>query len=77
MIETDSVEKLFVLKNEKEQENYIKLLPFIDNEYLEVIIAAIELIKQRTNSMLNEHIHVALTDHLMFALTRVITRAWK
>ena len=43
----------------------------LDNEYLEVIIAAIELIKQRTNSMLNEHIHVALTDHLMFALTRV------
>jgi transcriptional antiterminator len=69
-IETDSVEKLFVLKNEKEQKNYIKLLPFIDNEFLEVIISSIDLIKQRTNSMLNEHIHVALTDHLMFALTR-------
>ncbi|MEH7085961.1 transcription antiterminator [Neobacillus drentensis] len=70
LIEKDSAEKLFVLKNEKEQQNYIKLLPFIDNEFLEVIIASIELIKQRTNSMLNEHIHVALTDHLMFALTR-------
>ncbi|WP_144555535.1 glucose PTS transporter transcription antiterminator GlcT [Bacillus sp. X1(2014)] len=70
LIEKDSAEKLFVLKSEKEQQNYIKLLPFIDNEFLEVIIASIELIKQRTNSMLNEHIHVALTDHLMFALTR-------
>lgn len=69
-IETDAVEKLFVLKNEKEQENYIKLLPFIDNEFLEVIISALELIKQRTHSELNEHIHVALTDHLIFALTR-------
>ncbi|MDQ6595575.1 transcription antiterminator [Bacillus salipaludis] len=69
-IETDTVEKLFVLKNEKEQESYIKLLPFIDNEFLEVIISAIGLIKQRTNSQLNEHIHVALTDHLMFAITR-------
>ncbi|WP_026573960.1 glucose PTS transporter transcription antiterminator GlcT [Bacillus sp. UNC438CL73TsuS30] len=69
-IETDTVEKLFVLKNEKEQESYIKLLPFIDNEFLEVIISAIDLIKQRTNSQLNEHIHVALTDHLMFAITR-------
>ncbi|WP_040205511.1 glucose PTS transporter transcription antiterminator GlcT [Neobacillus jeddahensis] len=68
-IDIDAVEKLFVLKNEKEQENYIKLLPFIDNDYLEVIISAIDLIKQRTHS-LNEHIHVALTDHLMFALTR-------
>ncbi|MFL6555750.1 MAG: glucose PTS transporter transcription antiterminator GlcT [Bacillus sp. (in: firmicutes)] len=70
LIETDSAEKLFVLKNEKEQANYIKLLPFIDSEFLEVIIASIGLIKQRTNSELNEHIHVALTDHLMFALTR-------
>lgn len=69
-IDTDTVDKLFVLKNEKEQESYIKLLPFIDNDLLEVIISAIDLIKQRTNSMLHEHIHVALTDHLMFAITR-------
>jgi transcriptional antiterminator len=69
-IDTEAVEKLFVLKNEKEQESYIKLLPFIDNDSLEVIISAIDLIKQRTNSMLHEHIHVALTDHLMFAITR-------
>jgi transcriptional antiterminator len=70
MIDTEQVEKLFVLKNEKEQKNYIKLLPFIDNDYLEIIISAIELIKHKTNSLLNEHIHVALTDHLMFAITR-------
>ncbi|MFB3164930.1 transcription antiterminator [Neobacillus sp. 179-J 1A1 HS] len=70
-IETDSVEKLFVLKNEKEQQNYIKLLPFIDNDLLEVIISAIGLIKQRTHTQLDEHIHVALTDHLMFAINRV------
>jgi transcriptional antiterminator len=69
-IDTNAVEKLFVLKDEKVQENYIKLLPFIDNDYLEIIISAIDLIKQRSNSSLNEHIHVALTDHLMFAITR-------
>lgn len=69
-IDTDNVEKLFVLKNEKEQENYIKLLPFLDQNFHEVIISAIDLIKQQTSSLLNEHIHVALTDHLMFALTR-------
>jgi transcriptional antiterminator len=71
LIDTDKIEKLFVLKNEKEQENYIKLLPFIDNELHEVIISAIDLIKERVHSSLNEHIHVALTDHLMFAITRV------
>jgi transcriptional antiterminator len=71
LIDTDKIEKLFVLKNEKEQENYIKLLPFIDNDLLEVIISAINLIKERVHSSLNEHIHVALTDHLMFAISRV------
>ncbi|KON90169.1 transcriptional antiterminator [Sporosarcina globispora] len=70
-IDSALVEKLFVLKNEKEQENYIKLMPFVDNELLEAIISSIHLIKQRANSMLNEHIHVALTDHLMFAITRL------
>jgi transcriptional antiterminator len=70
-IETDLAEKFFVLKNEKEQENYIKLLPLINNELQEVIISAIELIKNKTHSELNEHIHVALTDHLLFAITRM------
>jgi transcriptional antiterminator len=69
-IDTDAVDKLFVLKNEKEQKSYIKLLPFMDNDLLEVIISAMDLIKQRTDSMIHEHIHVALTDHLMFAITR-------
>lgn len=70
-IDTDKVEKLFVLTNEKEQMNYIKLLPLIKNELLDVIISAIELIEQKADAELNEHIHVALTDHLMFAVSRV------
>ncbi|MEH7109835.1 MULTISPECIES: glucose PTS transporter transcription antiterminator GlcT [Bacillaceae] len=70
-IDMEKAEKLFVLKNEKEQENYIRLLPFLSNDHHEAIISAIEHIKQRTNSQLNEHIHVALTDHIMFSLSRV------
>lgn len=70
-IDTGSIEKLFVLKNEKEKEDYIKLLPFIDNELHGVIISAINLIKNKVNSPLNEHIHVGLTDHLMFAINRI------
>lgn len=70
-IDTDIVEKLFVLKNEKEQVNYLKLLSHVDNDLLEVIISSIELIKSKTNAVLNEHIHVALTDHIMFAASRL------
>lgn len=70
-IDSTVVEKLFVLKDEKEQKNYIKLLPFLDNDLLEVFISCIELIKKRTKATLNEHIHVALTDHLLFAVSRL------
>ncbi|WP_075980524.1 glucose PTS transporter transcription antiterminator GlcT [Bacillus massilinigeriensis] len=70
-IDRSLVEKLFILKNEREQENYKKLLPFLDNDLLEVIISAIELIKKKINTPLNEHIHVALTDHLLFTVSRL------
>lgn len=70
-IDTNTVEKLFVLKDEKEQKDYIKLLPFVDNDLHEVIISAIDLIKTKANAPLNEHIHVALTDHLMFTFNRM------
>lgn len=73
VIEEGQAEKMFVLKDEKEQANYIKLLPFVENELHEAIISSIELIKRRTASTLNEHIHVALTDHLMFAASRMAT----
>ncbi|RLQ91145.1 glucose PTS transporter transcription antiterminator GlcT [Falsibacillus albus] len=71
-IDDSSVEKTFVLKGAKEQEQYKKLLPYLDEDMLDVIISSIELIRKRTNSFLNEHIHVALTDHIMFAITRLM-----
>ena len=64
-------EKTFVLKSEKEQENYKKLLPKIDQNLQAAIIESIHLINNRVPGKLNEHIHVGLTDHLLFALQRV------
>lgn len=72
VIEEPLAEKMFVLKGENEQEQYKKLLPFIDDETLEVIISAIEIIRKRTKALLNEHIHVALTDHILFAINRLM-----
>jgi transcriptional antiterminator len=68
----DSVEKLFVLTDRSEQEQYKKLLPHLDDETLKVIIAAVELIRDRVGETLNEHIHVGLTDHLLFAVNRMM-----
>ncbi len=71
-IEETTVEKMFVLKNEKEQEQFKMLLPHIEDEMMNTIISAIELIRERTNNFLNEHIHVALTDHILFAINRLM-----
>ncbi|MGG4036636.1 glucose PTS transporter transcription antiterminator GlcT [Heyndrickxia ginsengihumi] len=71
IISEESAEKMFVLKNEKEQEQYKKILPFIDSDTLEVIISATEMIRSKMESHLNEHIHVALTDHIVFAINRI------
>ncbi|KON66622.1 glucose PTS transporter transcription antiterminator GlcT [Peribacillus butanolivorans] len=67
----DLAEKTFVLKNVKEQESYKKLLPKIDQNLQAAIIESIHLINNRVSGKLNEHIHVGLTDHLLFALQRV------
>lgn len=71
-ISKQEAEKLFVLKGEVEQIQYKKLLPFIDEDTLEVIISAIELIRKRTEAYLDEHIHIALTDHILFAINRLM-----
>ncbi|MBV6686171.1 transcription antiterminator [Bacillus sp. JRC01] len=71
-IQNDIAEKMFVLKGEKEQEQYKNLLPFLNDDMSSIIISAIELIRERTNSFLNEHIHIALTDHILFAINRLM-----
>lgn len=67
----DKVEKLFVLKDLDEQKQYKELLYNVDDHTLKVIISAVELIRTRVGDQLNEHIHVALTDHLAFAVSRI------
>ncbi|MDQ0226895.1 glucose PTS transporter transcription antiterminator GlcT [Metabacillus niabensis] len=71
VIEEDNIEKMFVLTNKKEQEQYKMLLTDIDDEMLEIIQDEIRYIAERVNHPLNEHIHIALTDHITFALKRL------
>lgn len=71
IIQEDTIEKLFELRNKAEQENYKKLLPSMEDSTLEAIITAIEMIKRRSNTLINEKVHVALTDHILFAITRL------
>jgi transcriptional antiterminator len=67
----ESIEKLFILTNEQERKQYIQLLPEIDEKLIEVIGEVVMYISQKTQTELNEHIHIALTDHIAFALKRL------
>ncbi|MNW52503.1 PtsGHI operon antiterminator [compost metagenome] len=71
IIPLDSVEKMFILKNQHEQDQYKQLLPEIDEKLIEIIGEIVLYIANQTKSELNEHIHIALTDHLAFAIKRV------
>lgn len=71
LVNDESVEKLFVLNDPTEQEQYKQLLSSLDDKTLKVIVSVVEVIQSRVNKPLNEHIHVALTDHLLFAVNRM------
>ncbi|MBD1222508.1 glucose PTS transporter transcription antiterminator GlcT [Virgibacillus halodenitrificans] len=72
IIPESSIEKLFVLRSEKEQEHYKQLLPNIDEFTMDTIISSLEMIRKRTNTLVNEQVFVALTDHILFAITRLM-----
>ncbi|GGP07029.1 glucose PTS transporter transcription antiterminator GlcT [Oceanobacillus neutriphilus] len=71
LIESKTVEKLFVLRNKAEQENYKKIIHNIDEKTLQSIVDSIEIIKKRVNTFTDEHALVALTDHIIFAIARL------
>ncbi|MDQ0229502.1 glucose PTS transporter transcription antiterminator GlcT [Metabacillus malikii] len=71
IVEEDNYEKMFVLTNRKEQEQYKMLLTTIDEDILDILQGEIQYISERVNRPLNEHIHIALTDHITFALKRL------
>ncbi|SES22895.1 transcriptional antiterminator, BglG family [Gracilibacillus ureilyticus] len=70
IVPENQVEKTFLLKDEKEQEQYKQLISHVDQDLMEILNDIIVLIEQRMGEKLNEHIHVALTDHLSFAINR-------
>lgn len=71
IISKDAAEKTFLLRDEKERENYVNLLPYIDERIIDFMNDVLVHIENRMGRSLNEHIHVALTDHIAFAINRV------
>jgi transcriptional antiterminator len=69
-INLSSVEKMFILRSQEEQEQYKQLVPQVDEKLIEVVQEIVLHIMQSSRQALNEHIHIALTDHISFAIRR-------
>ncbi|GAE28382.1 beta-glucoside bgl operon antiterminator [Halalkalibacter wakoensis JCM 9140] len=71
LVADEQAEKFFVLKEEKEQEQYKQLLDYVDENFIGLMNDIIEMVEERFSVTLHEHIHIALTDHLFYAMKRV------
>lgn len=70
LIVADAVEKMFILTNQKEKEQYKQLIPYVGEKLIEVMNEVIYYITEHAGQPLNQHIHIALTDHISFAIKR-------
>ncbi|MCP8966921.1 glucose PTS transporter transcription antiterminator GlcT [Ectobacillus ponti] len=71
LFQPELAEKLFVLKNEREREQYKQLVPHVSEHLIELMNDILLYVQEQAGGPLNEHIHVALTDHLAFAIRRM------
>ncbi len=70
LVSSCSVENTFILKDKKETSLYKQILQTTSPKLIELSNEIILYIQQRTNKPLNEHIHIALTDHITFLVRR-------
>ncbi|MRX71207.1 PRD domain-containing protein [Bacillus lacus] len=70
IIPKDRIEKIFVL-HEGASEKFQQLLSTLPEKHIELAEKIISFAEVHLNAPLNDHIHIALTDHLSFALERL------
>ncbi|WP_088102375.1 PRD domain-containing protein [Halalkalibacter urbisdiaboli] len=71
IINSDKIEKVFVMKDEKEYEKFTQIIDMLPEEHISLAEEIITHAEKQLRTKLNEHIHVGLTDHLSFAIERV------
>ncbi|WP_409252907.1 PRD domain-containing protein [Bacillus sp. SCS-153A] len=70
IVPKDKIEKIFVLR-ESSSEKFQQLLSTLPESYVEVAEDIISYAEGHLAAPLSDHIHIALTDHLAFALERL------
>ncbi len=70
-LKSDKVDKLYILEDQVEQDQYKQLIEQVDESLVLVINDVIRFSEERLHIQFNEHIHIALTDHIAFAIKRI------
>ncbi|SKA90832.1 transcriptional antiterminator, BglG family [Clostridium sp. USBA 49] len=65
------VEKVFVIEDEDNLRNFEEVVENVDEEFISLCEKIISYIASELNEELNERIHIALVDHLNFAIMRL------
>lgn len=71
IVDTQRIEKLFVLEDQERYGYLQEMLQKLPEEEIAVSERIISYAEQELQVSFNEHIHIALTDHLSFALERL------
>lgn len=67
----ERVEKRFRIESESHKKQYQTLINQIDNAVIGISEEIIALIAKEITPQINEHVHVALPDHIQFAIYRL------
>jgi len=73
VLDDRDVEKVFMLKDRSIAKSIIRLSAEIDADIFEIVKEVVDYAQQKYQMCLMEHIYLALTDHLAFAVQRVKT----
>ncbi|MBS5115618.1 MAG: PRD domain-containing protein [Erysipelotrichaceae bacterium] len=71
-IEEKAINKVFVLKDKKENQHFQQIVSNIPLEYLELADEMIKMIKLESGSKINDTIYISLSDHLYTAVERFL-----
>ncbi|WP_100373689.1 PRD domain-containing protein [Bacillus sp. FJAT-45037] len=70
-IEPEAIDKLFVLADREDQEQYKQLLDDVDESFINLMAEVVRGIQDDLKAPLHERIHLALADHIQFAVRRI------
>lgn len=65
------IDKVFVMKDPNEHKKFEEILQFLPEEHIQVAEDIITYAEKELGVPINEHIHVAFSDHLSFAIERL------